>query len=167
MENYSHAELLGLGFSSVGENVVVSRDARFFSISGSLDDEVRIDAYAVMTGHIELGRGVHISPFCFMGGTGGKIVMEAKSGLSTHVSVFTKSDDYAARSLDEADKVTGDVLIKSGAIVGSGSRVMPGVTIREDVSIGCNSIINKDIERGAVVINRGMALVNLSRRDQP
>jgi acetyltransferase-like isoleucine patch superfamily enzyme len=164
LTEYTRAELLALGFDSVGDDVMVSRDARFFAISGHLGDAVRIDAFAVLTGHIELGNGVHISPFCFLGGSGGKIVMEDRSGLSTHVSVFTKSDDYRVTNLEAGKKLEGDVVIKAHSIVGSGSRVMPGIVIHEDASIGCNSVVNKDIERGAIVINRGMGLVPVSNR---
>ncbi len=165
MNNYSRAELLEFGFEAVGQDTAVSRDARFFAISGRLGDGVRIDAFAVLTGHIELGDHVHISPFCFLGGTGGKIVIENGAGLSTHVSVFTKSDDYRVPELEAADKLKGDVLIKARSIVGSGSRVMPGTTIHERASIGCNSVVDKDIEKGAIVINRGMGLIPVSNRN--
>lgn len=164
MTNYTRAELLELGFDSVGDNIMVSREARFFAISGRLGDGVRIDVFAVLTGHIELGNHVHISPFCFLGGSGGKIVMHDHAGLSSHVSVFTKSDDYRVNNLEAGKKLTGDVLIETHSIVGSGSRVLPGIVIHEHASIGCNSVVNKDIDKGAIIINRGMGLVPVSNR---
>ncbi|MDA0979578.1 MAG: acyltransferase, partial [Proteobacteria bacterium] len=71
MTPYSREELLALGFESVGADVMVSRDVRFFAISGSLGDRVRIDTYCIVTGQVELGADVHIAPLCFLSATGG------------------------------------------------------------------------------------------------
>lgn len=160
---YNKQGLLSIGFKSVGEGVIVSKDARFFSIEGKLGDGVRIDAYSILTGHIELGRNVHISPFCFLGGTGGTIRMGSNSGLSTHVSVFTKSADYSKKSLD-TPKLTGHVSVGDHSIVGAGSTIMPGSRIGKDVSIGCNSVINGSIKAGSIIVSRGIGLVTLSTR---
>ena len=109
VNRYSKTELIGLGFTSVGDGVVVSKDARLYEICGAIGDSVRIDAFSILTGRIVLGANVHISPFCFLGGTGGVIEIKHHSGLSSHVSVFTKSVDYSAQQLEGADKITGDV----------------------------------------------------------
>ncbi|MDD5728303.1 MAG: hypothetical protein PHV59_07060 [Victivallales bacterium] len=163
---YKKEELLNIGFEAVGENVKVSRDARFFAVSGRLGDEVRIDAFAILTGHIELGNNVHVSPFCFLNGTGGRITMADNSGVSSHVSIFTKSADYTGNDLLTAAKVTGNVHIGTNSIIGSGCKIMPEVTIEADVSVGCNCVINSDIEKGSIIVNRGMGLITLSRRDE-
>jgi acetyltransferase-like isoleucine patch superfamily enzyme len=161
---YSKEELLKLGFKVVGKGALVSKEARFFAVSGELGAGVRIDAYSILTGRIFLGKNVHISPFCFLGGTGGAIRMGPHSGLSTHVSLFTKSADYSNPSLTETPKLTGNVSIGNYSIVGSGSTIMPGSKIGNQVSIGCNSVINGSIRAGSVIVNRGLGLVTLSRR---
>ncbi len=161
---YSKEELLNLGFKVIGKGALVSKEARFFAIVGELGTGVRIDAYSILTGRIFLGKNVHISPFCFLGGTGGAIRMGANSGLSTHVSVFTKSADYSNPSLAGTLKLTGNVFIGNYSIVGSGSTIMPGSKIEGQVSIGCNSVINGSIKAGSVIVNRGIGLVTLSRR---
>lgn len=163
---YSREELLKMGFKSVGKDIFVSKDARFFSISGKLGDGVRIDAFSILTGHVELGRNVHISPFCFLGGTGGAIRMGANSGVSTHVSIFTKSADYSKQSLD-TPKLMGNVTIGEHSIVGAGSTVMPGSKIGKNTSIGCNSVITGFIKAGSIIISRGTGLVTLSKRAAP
>lgn len=161
---YSRSELMDMGFNAVGEGVTVSRDVRLFEISGVLGDGVRIDAFSILTGRIVLGAYCHISPFCFLGGTGGVIEMRNHSGLSSHVSIFTKSEDYTRHQLDNVDKITGDVYIGEYTIIGSGTKIMPGVTIAEYVSVGCNSVINQNIERGSIVVSRNMGLITLSKR---
>ena len=161
---YTKEELLNLGFKFIGKGSIVSKDARFFAIVGELGEGVRIDAFSILTGRIFLGKNVHISPFCFLGGTGGTIRMGPHSGLSTHVSVFTKSADYSKQSLTAVSKLTGNVSIGEYSIVGSGSTLMPGVKIGKQVSIGCNSVVNGSIKAGSVIVNRGLGLITLSMR---
>lgn len=161
---YNREELLKIGFKSVGKGAVVSKDARFFAIIGEIGEGVRIDAYSILTGHIVLGKNVHVSPFCFLGGTGGTIRMGANSGLSTHVSVFTKSADYSKPSLTDVPKLTGNVSIGDRSIIGAGSTVMPGSKIGKNASIGCNSVISGPIRAGSIIVSRGIGLVTLSRR---
>ena len=161
---YSRDELLAFGFESVAEETFVSRDARLFAIQGKLAEGVRIDAFAILTGHIELGVGVHISPFCFLGGSGGRIKMQDHSGISTHVSIFTESDDYSHENREAGHKIGGDVTIQAYSILGAGCKVMPGTTIHEKCSIGCNCVINQDIPAGSNIINRGLSLINLGQR---
>lgn len=161
---YSKTELIDMGFDTVGNNVMVSKDARLFAINGTLGDGVRIDTFSILTGHIVLGDLVHISPFCFMGGTGGIIEMRNNSGLSSHVSIYTKSADYSTCQLDGAEKIDGDVYIGKNSIVGSGSKIMPGVKISEDVSISCNCVINCNIERGSIIVGRNMGLITVGKR---
>lgn len=162
---YSKAELRRIGFKSVGKDTRVSKDARLFAIHGELGDFVRIDAYAILTGRILLKDRVHISPFCFLGGTGGAIRMGSDSGLSIHVTLFTKSADYASEHLTESKKLTGNIVIGNRSIIGVGSTIMPGTSIGKDVSVGCNCVINHNIEDGSIIVNRGIGLVTLSKRN--
>jgi acetyltransferase-like isoleucine patch superfamily enzyme len=155
---FSAGELKQMGFKKVGNNVFVSRDARLFAIEGELGDSVRIDVFAVLTGKIFLGKNVHISPFCFLGGTGGEIRMQDGSGMSTHVSIFTKSDDYSAMSAP-GKKSTGNVLVGENTILGAGTKILPGITIGKNTKISSGCVIDRDIESDALIIHRGLSLV--------
>jgi len=90
--------------------------------------------------------------------------MGSNSGLSAHVSVFTKSADYSKQQLLGIPKLTGEVFIGDHSIVGAGSTIMPGSRIGKKVSIGCNSVINGPIKKGSIIVNRGMGLITLSTR---
>ena len=160
-------ELKNMGFSSVGEGVLASRDARFYAIEGSLGAGVRIDDFAILTGNIKLGRNVHISPFCFLGGTGGEIVMDDFSGVSTHVSIFTKSDNYKLRAPEQIHKETGNVYIGRKSIIGCGTTILPNVSIAEYVSVGCNCLVATNIDRGSIVISRSSGLITVGNRTTP
>ncbi|QEL56622.1 acyltransferase [Chromobacterium paludis] len=161
-QNLSREQLLALGFSSVGHNVKVSHRAVFHAISGSLGDGARIDDFAVLTGHVEVGAGAHISPFCFLGGTGGRIVMGRGAGLSTHVSIFTKSDEYQQPGLGgERSKVTGDVIIGDYSIFGAQCVVLPGSVVGANCSIGVGCVVGGEVAEGSRLVSMGIKNVRL------
>ena len=164
MNNYTREELLALGFSHVGQNTAVSRDARFFNISGELEDQVRIDAFSIITGEVHLGRSTHVSPLCFLSATGGAIYMEDSSGIGPQVSLLTKSDNYTAADLTEANKLAGDIRIGQHSILGAGCKVFPGVTIGRHASIGSNCVVSKDVAAGDIVVSRGAPLISMGNR---
>ncbi len=161
---YSREELLALGFSEVGDNVAVSVDVRFFAIEGCLGNNVRIDTYSIVSGHVELGDDVHIAPLCFLSATGGRINMANGSGMGPQVAMLTKSDDYTTDSTKE-DKVKGDIFVGTNSIIGSGCKVLPGVTIGENVSLGSNCVVTRDIDAGDMVVSRGASLVTVGNRN--
>lgn len=162
MNFYSRDELLAIGFSHVGEDIRVSRRAIFYATSGRLGDRVRIDDMAIFTGHIELGDDVHVSPFCFLGGTGGKIVMGNRSGISTHVSIFTKSDDYGRHTPEPRSKIEGDVRIDDGTIFGAQCVILPGAIVGENCRIGVGSVIQGVVAPGSRIVSAAIKTVKLA-----
>lgn len=162
MDFYSREDLLALGFSEVGEDTRVSRRAIFYASTGRIGDRVRVDDLAIFTGHVELGDDVHVSPFCFLGGTGGKIVMGARSGVSTHVSIFTKSDDYRASGDEESAKVTGDVSIGEKTIFGSQCVILPGSTIGANCQIGVGCVVTGDVAPQSRIVSAAIKTVKLA-----
>lgn len=162
MNFYSRDELLAIGFSHVGVDTRVSRRATFYATSGRLGDRVRIDDTAILTGHVELGDDVHVSPFSFLGGTGGKIVMGNGSGISTHVSIFTKSDDYGRQTEDHCEKLQGDVDIGENSIFGAQCVILPGSLVGENCKIGVGCVIQGVIAPGSRVISASIKTVKLT-----
>jgi len=162
---FSKKELLEIGFEEVGSNVQISRDVRFFAIKGRLGNNVRIDTYSILSGHIELFDNVHIAPLCFLSATGGKIMMAAGSGMGPQVAMLTRSDDYTAASTKAADKVYGHILVGENSILGAGGKILPGVNIGDNVSIGSNCVVSSDIQAGEMVVSRGASLVTVGHRE--
>lgn len=161
MSTLSKSELLSIGFESVGENPQVSNQAALFSISGRLGNNVRIDAFATLTGHIELANHVHISPFSFLNGTGGGIKMHNYSGVSTHVSVFTKSDDYTSKEHYPRKKISGPVVIGEHTILGSQCIVLPDTHIGDHCSIGIGCIVGEDIPSQSHFISANIKMIKM------
>ncbi len=165
--NYTREELLELGFSSVGNDVIVSRDVRFFAISGSIGNQVRIDTFTILTGDIELEDNVHLSPLCFLSATGGRITMEKGSGIGPQCAILTKSDDYTRDDLEKEGKVSGPIHIGHHTIIGAGCRIFPGVTIGPEASIGGNCMITSDVNAGDMVVSRGASTITVGKRNRP
>lgn len=163
-QNFSRDELLEMGFSSIGNNVVVSRDVRFFAISGSMGNNVRIDTFTILTGDIVLEDNVHLSPLCFLSATGGRIIMEEGSGIGPQCAILTKSDDYTRSDLSSEGKVAGDISIGQNTIIGAGCKIFPGVTIGREASIGSNCMITSDVKGGDMVVSRGASNITVGNR---
>lgn len=148
-------------FGSVGSDVRVDRTARFFFPENvRLGSHVRIDAGVIITAGsgVVVGNHVHIASACVLLGGSGEIRIGDFCGLSTHVSIFTASDDYSGGWLtnptvpDRFRRLTsGPVALEKHAIVGAGSVIMPGCVIGEGASVGALSFVNKSVPSGLVV----------------
>ena len=141
---YSQSELVGLGLKSYGQNVYISRFARFYGASRiSIGDNVRIDDFCVFCGDVTIGSHIHIAPYCALYGEYG-IQMDDYSGLSARVTVYIASDE----SLRKLTK--GKVHIEKYVQLGTGCVVFPDLTIGENTSVGAMSLVNKTLEGGGV-----------------
>jgi len=159
---YERSELENMGFKLIGKEVYISRKASIYGVSDiEIGSNVRIDDFCVLSGKIKLHDYIHIAVgvLLFAGDAG--ITIESFCGLSSRVSVYAVSDDYFGQSLtnptipDEYRNITVlPVVFKKHAIVGTGSVILPGVTIEEGCSIGAMSLVNKSTK--AWTINTGV-----------
>lgn len=143
-----------MGFAAVGRNVMLSDKASFYNCAKiSIGDNVRIDDFVVLAagvGGIQIGQNVHIAVGSSLIGAG-QITMRDFSGLSSRVSVYSSSDDYSGATLtnptlpSEFTGVTNaDVTLERHVIVGSGTVILPGVTLEEGVAVGALSLVRKN-----------------------
>jgi len=153
---YSSEELNNIGFGFIGKEVKISRHATFYNPENiSIGNFTRIDDFCVLSsgsGGIEIGRNVHIAVYVSLIGKA-KISIGDFANLSSRVGIYSSSDDYSGEFLSNPtvdEKYTrvnsSPVNIGNHVIVGSGSVVLPGVTLEQGVSIGALSLVNKDCE---------------------
>ena len=163
------------GFSSVGENVQISDRASFYGASRIvLGNNVRIDDFCVLAagvGGILIGNYVHIAVGSTLVGAG-NITMLDFSGLSSRVSIYSSSDDYSGVTLTNPtvpSEFTGvvhaDVMLAKHVIVGSGSVILPGVTLEEGVAIGALSLVNKRCEAFGIYVGNPIRRIKERKRD--
>ncbi len=165
----------GIGFAAVGENVQISDRASFYGVERiSLGHNVRIDDFCVLSagvGGIEIGNYIHIAVFSSLIGAG-NITLSDFCNLSSRVSVYSSSDDYTGATLTnptlppEYTSVThADVFLGKHVIVGSGSVILPGVTLKEGVAVGALSLVTKDCTPFGIYAGNPARRISERKRD--
>ena len=162
---YSNKELHNIGFTKVGKNVQVSKLAKFYSIKGFIGDNSRIDDFAILKGHIKIGKYVHISSFNYLASVGGLISIGNYTGISANVSIYSVTDDYIGNYMTNPTInkkfrkiIMGKVIISENVSIGAGAVILPNVTVGHSASIGAQSVVNKKIKSGYIYLNRGQEI---------
>lgn len=167
--------LEGMGFSHLGHNVQISDKASIYGAGHiSIGDNVRIDDFCLISagaGGIEIGKFVHIAGFSSLIGAG-KITLCDFSGLSSRVSIYSSNDDYSGAMLTNPtvpSEFTGvthaDVYLDEHVIVGSGSIILPGVTLGKGVAVGAISVVNRDCAEFGIYAGNPAKRIKERRRD--
>ena len=167
-------ELRGLGISCVGDNVMVHESVILVDVEHiELGSNVRIDPFCILSaagGFIRIGSYVHIAAHVdIFGGKG--VVLADFSGLSHGVRIYSVSDDYSGRSLTNptvprefVKTKGGEVSLGRHVIVGSGSIILPGVSIGEGSSVGALSLVRKSLDPWGVYA--GSPIKRIASRSQ-
>jgi acetyltransferase-like isoleucine patch superfamily enzyme len=153
---YEDDDLKNAGFKSIGRNVRIAKNCTIIGLENiSIGNNVRIDGYCTLIasreGDIILGSFVQIATYSFLAGADG-IVMEDFCGLAQGVKIYSRSDDYTGMHLTNQiiprkySGVTGGrVTLRRHVIIGSGSVILPKVTIGEGSSVGALSLVTKNL----------------------
>jgi dTDP-4-amino-4,6-dideoxy-D-glucose acyltransferase len=154
---FNASELIGIGFSEVGNNTQISRKSSFYKITGRIGDNVRIDDFCILKGHIEIGSYVHVAAFCSISGAYAKVKLSDFCTLSNRVSIFTGSDDYSANTLNNSQVPEaftsvrkGAVTVGQAALIGAHSVVLPGTTIGDGGSVGAMAVVTRSVPPGGM-----------------
>lgn len=153
---YTENDLKDVGFKALGCNVKIAKDNTIVGLENiSIGDNVRIDSYCVIIaagGWLDLGSHIHLGGLCYLS-AGSGIRMEDFSGLSQGVRIYSQTDDYSGKYLTNPtipEKYTGvtkgTVVLERHVIIGSGTVILPKVTIGEGSSIGALSLVSKNLE---------------------
>ena len=174
---YTQEELQEIGFAHIGHNVQISRKASIYGTKNIwIGNHVRIDDFCVLSGKITLGNYIHIAVASVLfGGTAG-IVFEDYTCISSRCGVYATTDDYSGDYMtnptvpsEYTNVVDKPVVIKKHAIVGTGSTILPGVTIEEGCSLGAMTLARKDTKPWGIYVGckcervkeRSMKLLNM------
>lgn len=151
MAYLSQTALESMGFAALGRDVRISDRAAIHGASEMrIGDHSRIDDFCVISGRVDIGRNVHIAPFCLVAGGTPGVMLEDFSGLAYRVSVFAQSDDYSGATLTNPTvpvrykrEIRAAVRIGRHVIVGTGTIVCPGVDLADGTSVGAASLVLK------------------------
>lgn len=156
---YSMEELREIGFKKIGKEVFISRKASIYGPENiELGDYVRIDDFCILSGKIKLGSFIHIAAGCFLFGGSEGIEIEDFSTLSSRVAVYALTDDFSGNFLTNPmipeefrNVIKGKVHIGKHVIIGTGSTILPGVTINEGAAVGAMSLVKTDVPEWKIV----------------
>lgn len=164
-----------MGFANIGEDVQISDKASFYGTSRiNIGNHVRIDDFCVLSageGGIDIGSHIHIAVYTSLIGAG-KITLKDFCNLSSRVSVYSSSDDYSGASMtnptvpDEFKNVHhAPVHLDRHVIVGSGSVILPGITLEEGVAVGALSLVTKNCTAFGIYAGNPARRVKERKRD--
>jgi len=162
MAFYSREQLDKMGFKYLGKDVLISDKSSIHNIKNiSIGDYSRIDDFTILSagdGGIEIGRYIHVACFTSLIGKG-KITLKDFSNISSRVAIYSSNDDYSGAFMTNPCVPThltnvshADVVIGKHVIIGSGSVILPGVTLDDGCSVGAMSLVNKSVDSLNVVV---------------
>lgn len=164
-----------MGFCRVGVNPRLSDRASYYNCANIvIGDNVRIDDFCVLSagdGGIEIGNYIHIAVYTSLIGAG-KITLHDFSNISSKVAIYSSNDDYSGASMtspmvpEEFTNVShADVIIGRHVIIGSGSVVLPGVTLENGVGIGALSLVSKSCKEFGIYSGTPARKIKERKRD--
>lgn len=168
---YTEEELQKIGFKSFGNNVLISRNAKFYGVSNmEIGNNVRIDDFCILSGNIKIGNYVHISAYTALYGSQG-IQIGDFCGCSARTTIYSAMDDFSGEYMigpmlpDGLTKVTGGrVILENYVQLGANTTVMPDLTIGEGAVTGSYTLVRHNIEPWT--INIGIPSRVLKKRSE-
>ncbi len=156
----SREQLESIGFAALGANVFISEKASIYNPERiSIGSHVRIDDFCVLSageGGIEFGDYIHVAIFSSLIGAG-RIHLSDFVNISSRVSIYSSNDDYSGATLTNPmvpekfkNVHSSDVELRKHVIIGSGSVILPGVTLNEGVAVGALSLVQSDCDEFTV-----------------
>lgn len=173
MAYLSDDALRAMGFAQLGVNVKISDKAAIYGADQMrIGDNSRIDDFCVVSGKVELGRNVHLAPFCLVAGGKPGIVFRDFSGFAYGVKAFSQSDDYSGQTMTNPtvpaqwkSERFAKVEIGRHAIVGAGSIICPGVTLAEGTAIGALSLVLQSTDAWSICVGNPARKLRDRKRD--
>jgi acetyltransferase-like isoleucine patch superfamily enzyme len=158
---FAEGDLRDAGFKTIGHNVRIAKNCTIIGLPNiEIGSNVRIDGYcsiiAADGGSLRIGSFVHIGGYCLLS-AGDGIALDDFAGLSQGVHIYSRTDDYSGKYLTnptvpkQFTGITGgQVTLGRHVIIGSGTVILPRVTIGEGSSVGALSLVTKSLESWGV-----------------
>lgn len=126
----------------VGEGTVIKDHVNLYKCK--IGDNSKIDAYVYIEENVVIGNHCTIRPFTFI-----------PTGVTIEDYVFVGPN--VTFTNDKYPRIDGEwelleTVIKTGASIGAGSVILPGVTIGKYALVGAGSVVTKNVPDNSIVI---------------
>lgn len=166
-------QLTKLGFKYLGRNVKISDKASIYDAHLiTIGNESRIDDFCVISGKVDIGEYVHITPMCLVAGGRGGIKLSDFCTLAYGVKIFAQSDDYSGLTMvnslidsEYKSEHVSHIQIDKHVIIGTNSVVFPGVHVAEGCSLGAMTLLNKSTQPWGIYVGSPALRVKERKKD--
>ena len=157
---YNESELASIGFRKLGKNIKIARDAIIIGFENiEIGSNIQIDSnvtLAVTKGFLTLGNYIHIGGGSHLSCSGGLNILNFAT-ISQGVRIYSATDDYSGEAMTNPTLPTNcvnvfraEVNIEEHVIIGSGSVVLPGLTLGKGTAIGALSLVKESTEEFSI-----------------
>ncbi len=165
-------ELLGANYIEIGDEVAILRDVRLNAVTPhskirlgcgvSLERGVDIIAGNC---HIEIGELTSLGPYTCIAGSG-DIKIGKGCLISSHVGIYSNNHNFAdpTRYICAQGITSEGIVIEDDCWLGTGVKVLDGVTIGRGSVIGAGAVVTKDIPPYSVAV--GVPAKVMAHRDE-
>jgi len=103
-------------------------------------------------GKVDIGNNVSINAYVFINGAGGLVIGD-NVRIGAHSSIIASNHVFSERSkpICEQGISAKGVVIKDDVWIGTGARILDGVTLGQGSIIAAGAIVNKDVSAYSVV----------------
>ena len=135
---------------SLGKNVKISDFTNLYGCS--LDDNTKIGPFVEIQKNAFIGKNCKIQSHTFIceGVTIEDDVFVGHGVMFTN-DRYPRATNEQGDLQSEADWSVEITVVKKGASIGSGSTILPNLTIGEGALVGAGSVVTKDVPAGAIV----------------
>lgn len=162
MSYLSQQELAQIGFKSLGKDVKISRLAQLYDPHKMvIGDYSRIDDFCVISGYVEIGAYVHITPMCLLAGGVPGIFIADFCTLAYGVKIFSQTDDYSGETLTNSlipkkykNESFAPVILEKHVIAGTNAVIFPGVTVAQGCALGAMALVTNTTEPWGIYVGQ-------------
>jgi galactoside O-acetyltransferase len=102
-------------------------------------------------GNISFGNNGHLGVDVYINASKGNISIGNNVAIAPKTQIYSYSDTYEyGKLIGEVNKVA-DVIIMDNILIGSGSIILPGVTIHEGAIVGAGAVVTKNVAPFTIV----------------
>lgn len=156
-----------------GKNVIIGKTVRIrYPELVEIGDNVIIDDFSYISTALKIDDYVHISSGAkIIGGRDCTVSFGSFSTLAPNVTLAAGSDDYTAglatplvNAKYKGNVEYGDIKIGNHCIVGAGSVILSGVTLKDGAAVGALTLVKSDLE--AWTLYAGIPARSIKVRDK-